>query len=134
MKGLTGWLASVAAMSTLAFGSIGPAIPGDPSFRAIVLLERRPAGSAPRVRFEWSPRSGAVEYLLTGSWTAWGSWTVQSRVFRVTRRTATSWDSRQIAFEVSVEPGSHSWKLAPVEEPNGDGQPAHGAQIGFDLR
>jgi len=115
-------------------GSRLPAPRIDPVFRAIAILERRPPGAPPRVRFEWTQRAGAVEYLLTGVWTARDSWVVQNLEFRITRRNATSWDDRQIAFEVSLPTGSHSWKLTPVRQPNGVGDPGDGAQIGFDLQ
>ncbi len=118
----------------LTLGSGTAAHRGAPVFRAIALLERRPPGAPPRVRFEWSQRSGAVEYLLSGSWTAPATWTVQTREYRVTRRNATSWDDRQITFELSLPPGSHSWKLVPVRQPNGSGDPGALTQISFDLQ
>jgi hypothetical protein len=121
----------VAAL-TLGAGTAGPR--GEPIFRAIALLERRPPGAPPRVRFEWSQRSGAVEYLLTGSWTARNSWTVQSREYRVTRVNATSWDDRLITFELSLPGGNHSWKLLPVRQPNGPGDPGAITQISFDFQ
>ena len=123
---------ALALFAALSLG--GPRVSlGEPIFRAVVLLERRPPGAPPRVRFEWTPRDGAVEYVLTGSWTAQESWTVQKQAYRVTRRNATSWSDGTIAFEVSLPPGSHSWKLAPVRLPDGPVQPDV-AQISFDLR
>jgi hypothetical protein len=121
-------------LTAFTLGAAPAAHRGDPIFRAIALLERRPPGAPPRVRFEWSLRSGAVEYLLTGSWTARNSWTVQSREYRVTRANATTWDDRQITFEVSLPVGNHSWKLVPVRQPNGPGDPSAVTQIGFDLQ
>ncbi len=109
------------------------AAPG-PVFRASGVLERRAPGAPPRVRFEWTHRSGAVEYLLIGSWTRIDTWTIERREFRVTPRTATTWNPERITFEVPLPPGDHSWKLAPVRQPNGPGQSDGGAQVGFELR
>jgi hypothetical protein len=121
-------------VAALTLGAGAAAHRGDPIFRAIALLERRPPGAPPRVRFEWTPRSGAAEYLLTGSWTGLDSWTVHSSEYRDTRRNATSWNDRQTTFELSLTPGNHSWKLTPVRQPNGPGDPGVFTQIGFDLR
>ena len=121
------------AVLVLATGASRPdPATGNEGFRATVLLERRPIGAPPRIRFEWTNRTGAIEYLLDGSWTAPSSWAVQSRAFRVTPRNATSWDQRQVTFEVSLPSGSHSWKLRPVRLPNGPGV-GEAAQLGFDL-
>ncbi|MGE0552099.1 MAG: hypothetical protein AB7R55_01590 [Gemmatimonadales bacterium] len=128
------WLAAVLMVGLLAGGPAHQTVPGNPVFRAIVILERRPPGAPPRVRFEWSQRAGAVEYRLLGSWTGPGSWTVRRAEYRITRRNATSWDEHQVTFEVALAPGSHSWRLIPwrsVDQLEPAGEVAH---LGFDLK
>jgi hypothetical protein len=127
-------LAAGLMAAALTAGSGQRIAPADPVFRAIVILERRPPGAAPRVSFEWSQRAGAIEYRLAGSWTEPDSWTVRRLEFGVTRKNATTWDERQVTFEVSLAPGSHSWRLIPVRPPNGTGPPSEAAQLGFDLK
>jgi hypothetical protein len=105
----------------------------EPVFRASAILEHRAPGAPPRVRFEWSPRNGVAEYLLVGAWTPRGAWTVRGSEYRVTRQNATSWSERQITFEVSLLPGSYSWKLLPVPRAKGLGDAAAAAHLTFDL-
>lgn len=127
-------LAAGLLVAALAAGFRDGGARADPVFRATAILERRPPGAAPRVRFEWSTRAGATEYRLVGSWTAIDSWTVQRTEFRVTRRNATTWNERQITFEVSLAPGSHSWRLIPVRPSNDAGPAGDTEQLGFDLK
>jgi hypothetical protein len=127
-------LAATLLAAALTSGSRDAVARADPDFRATAILERRPPGAAPRVRFEWSSRPGAKEYRLVGSWTGVDSWTVQRAEFRVTRRNATTWDDHQITFEVSLAPGSHSWRLIPVRPAHDVGPAGEAEQLGFDLK
>ena len=89
-----------------------------PHLRAVQVLEQRPIGVAPRVRFEWEQLRGAREYVLQGRWTGAVSWTVQRGEFRVTPRSATRWTPSRVVFETRLPEGSHSWKLLALLAPN----------------
>jgi hypothetical protein len=124
----------LAATALIAGGDLRTQARSDPGFRAIALLERRAQGTLPRVRFEWSRRPNAVEYLLSGSWAAGESWTIQRAEYRVTQKTATSWGPELVTFELSLPPGEYSWRLEPVRSPDGPGDSTGAARVGFDLR
>ena len=102
--------------------------------RAMQLLERRKAGVAPRIRFEWDPVVGARRYVLMGRWTSPPSWAIQSEVHRVTPQNATAWDSRRVAFEVSVPEGTHSWSVVALFGPHEHGDFDHPTPVSFDVR
>jgi hypothetical protein len=90
----------------------------DHPLRAAQLLEYRPVGADARVRFEWDQVPGAREYRLVGRWTGAVSWTVRTREYRVTSRTATRWTSQGVSLEVQLPQGNHSWRLIAVFGPN----------------
>jgi len=98
------------------------------------LLDRRKAGVAPRVRFEWEPVSGARGYMLTGRWTSPPSWAIQSEEHRVTPQNATVWESRRVAFEVSLPEGMHSWSIVALFGPHEHGDFDHPTAVSFDVR
>lgn len=90
----------------------------DSPLRAMQVLEYRPIGAAARVRFEWDQVRGAREYVLAGRWTGTVAWTVRTREYAVTPRSATSWTPRRVTLEVALPEGNHSWKLIAVFGPN----------------
>ena len=103
------------ASAALAQASQQGSNPANPrTFRATQVLERRPQGERARVRFEWDQVSGAREYVLIGRWTQAPSWTIQSREFRVSRRTASSWTPRTVTYDLALPPGNHSWRVMSV--------------------
>ena len=102
--------------------------------RALQLLDRRKAGVTPRVRFEWDPVAGARRYALMGRWTSPPSWAIQSEEHRVTPENATAWDSRRVAFEVSVPEGTHSWSIVALFGPHERGDFDHPTPVSFDIR
>ena len=90
----------------------------DHPLKAVQLLEYRPLGADARVRFEWRQVPGVREYRLVGRWTGTVSWTVRTRAYRVTSRTATTWTPQRATLEVSLPAGNHSWQLVAVFGPN----------------
>ncbi len=104
------------------------------TFRAAQLLDRRPPGVAPRIRFAWETVPGSPAYALIGRWTDAQSWAMRSQEFRVTARTATSWDDTQVTFDVSLPVGAHSWQLVALFGPNDTGDFARPSHVAFDLR
>ena len=90
----------------------------DHPLRAVQLLEYRPSGSDARVRFEWTPVSGARQYRLLGHWTGTLSWAVKTREYAVTPGNATSWSPQRVTYEVLLPLGNHSWRLVGVFGPN----------------
>jgi hypothetical protein len=102
--------------------------------RAFQLLEQQALGVAPRVRFQWDQVPGVVAYVLKGQWTTPTSWTLRSREYRVTPRTATTWTREDVLFDVSLPVGAHSWRVTAVFAPNDAGDFQNPAQISFELR
>jgi hypothetical protein len=102
--------------------------------RALQLLERRKAGVAPRVRFEWDAVAGARRYELTGRWTSAPSWAIQSANHRVTAQNATVWASHRVAFELSIPEGTHSWSVVALFGPDEHGDFNHPTSLSFDVR
>ena len=102
--------------------------------RAMQLLERRKAGVSPRVRFEWDPVAGARRYVLMGRWTSPPSWAIQSEEHRVTAQNASAWESRRVAFEVSLPEGTHSWSVVALFGPHDHGDFDHPTPVSFDVR
>jgi hypothetical protein len=102
--------------------------------RALQLLERRKAGVAPRVRFEWDAVPGARRYALTGRWTSPPSWAIQSTIQHVTRQNATVWDSQRVAFELSIPEGTHSWSVVALFGPSERGDFDHPTSVSFEIR
>jgi len=102
--------------------------------RAMQVLERRKAGVAPRIRFEWDPVAGARGYALMGRWTSPPSWAIQSEEHRVTPQNATAWESRRVAFEVSLPEGTHSWSVVALFGPHQHGDFDHPTPVSFDVR
>ena len=102
--------------------------------RAMQLLDRRKAGVAPRVRFEWDAVAGARAYVLTGRWTSPPSWAIQSAEHRVTAQNASVWESRRVAFEVSIPEGTHSWSVVALFGPHEHGDFDHPTPVSFDIR
>jgi len=102
--------------------------------RAMQLLDRRKAGVAPRIRFEWDPVVGARGYVLAGRWTSPPSWTIQSEEHRVTPQNAAVWESRRVAFEVSLPEGTHSWSVVALFGPHEHGDFDHPTAVSFDVR
>lgn len=102
--------------------------------RAMQLLERRKAGVAPRIRFEWDPVAGARRYALMGRWTSPPSWAIQSEAHRVTQQNATAWESRRVAFEVSLPEGTHSWSVVALFGPHEHGDFDHPTPVSFDVQ
>lgn len=86
--------------------------------QAVQLLEYRPAGAEPRVRFEWDQVRGARAYRLVGHWTSTVSWTVRMREHAVTSLNAASWTPRRVTYETALPAGNHSWRLMAVFGPN----------------
>ena len=86
--------------------------------KAVQLLEYRPTGADARVRFEWDQVSGAREYRLVGRWTGTVSWAVKTREYTVSARSATTWTSQRVTFEVPLPLGNHSWRRVAVFAPN----------------
>jgi hypothetical protein len=124
-----------AAAQDTASAAHGKVVPRNPStLRASQLLERRPPGTLPRVRFEWDQVRGATQYLLSGQWTTPPSWTVQSREHRVTASVATSWGASHVSFDVSLPEGSHSWRLVALFGPRDIGDFEHPTTASFDVR
>ena len=105
-----------------------------PRLSAVQLLDQQALGVAPRVRFQWDQVPGAVTYVLVGQWTTPTSWTVRSREYRVTPRSATRWKREQVWFEVSLPVGAHSWRVIAIFGPNDAGDFEHPAQLSFELR
>ena len=105
-----------------------------PRLGAVQLLDQQALGVAPRVRFQWDQVPGAVAYVLVGQWTTPTSWTVRSREYRVTPRSATRWKREQVSFEVSLPLGAHSWRVIAIFGPNDAGDFEHPAQLSFELR
>ena len=101
---------------------------------AVQLLDQQALGVAPRVRFQWDQVPGAVAYVLVGQWTTPTTWTVQSREYRVTSRSATRWKGEQVWFDVSLPVGAHSWRVIAIFGPNDAGDFEHPAQLSFELR
>ena len=86
----------------------------DHPLRAVQLLEYRPVGADPRVRFEWNQVPGAREYRLLGHWSGAVSWTMHTREYQVTSLTATTWTPERVTLEVPLPLGNHSWRLVAV--------------------
>jgi len=105
-----------------------------PHLRAVQVLEQRPAGVAPRVRFEWEQVRGAREYVLVGRWTGIVAWTVQTREIRVTSRSASSWTPSRATLELPLPEGSHSWKLLAVLGPNDKREVGEPSLLSFTVR
>jgi hypothetical protein len=104
------------------------------AFHAVQLLERDRPGLAPHVQFTWEPVEGAREYVLIGHWATALSWTIQSREFRVTPRSATTWGPHRVSFDAALPQGSHSWSVAALLDSNDLGDIATASPITFDLR
>jgi hypothetical protein len=102
--------------------------------RAVQVLDQRASGALPRVRFEWDQVPGATQYVLAGQWTTPTAWTVRSREYRVTPRSATAWRGEQVWFEVALPTGAHSWRVTAIFGPNDRGDFLHPAQLSFELR
>ena len=101
---------------------------------AIQLLEPTHPGRTPHVRFEWDAVPDAREYVLYGQWVSADSWTVQTREFRVTPRTATAWEAGRIAFDAALPEGSHSWNLVALYGLNDGGDFDSPTLLSFELR
>ena len=104
--------------------------------RAMQLLDRRNVGVPLRIRFEWDAVAGARRYALTGRWTSPPSWTIQSATYSVTPRSATAWEPRRVAFDVSIAEGegTHSWSVVALFGADEHGDFAHPATVSFDVR
>ena len=101
---------------------------------ALQVLDRRKPADAPRIRFEWDAVPGARRYVLTGHWTSPPSWAVQSQQQSVTPQNAIAWESKRVAFEVTVPPGFHSWSVVALFGPDEHGDFAHPTTVSFDVR
>jgi len=101
---------------------------------ALQVLDRRKPGVAPRIRFEWDAVPGVRRYVLTGHWTSPPSWAVQSRQDGVTPQNATAWESRRVAFEVTLPEGFHSWSVVALFGADEHGDFDHPATVSFDVR
>ena len=101
---------------------------------ATELLGRKDSGTSPRIRFEWDQVGKASAYLLAGRWTDGQSWAVRSQEYRVTARSATSWEVHRVTFDVSLPRGDHSWQVTALFEPDDTGDFEHPARVSFDLR
>ncbi len=110
-----------------------PAIRNPATLRATGLLTQHERGVDQRVRFEWDPVPGVIEYLLKGSWTDPITWAFRTLEFRVTSRTAQTWDEKGVAVEVLLPGGAHSWNVVALFGPNAIGDFARPAQVSFDL-
>jgi hypothetical protein len=127
--------APIAAAAQVSVKSAAHAIVRNPrALRATQLLEQRSPGTLARVRFEWDQVSGAHEYVVTGRWTAFPSWTIQTREYHVTRGNATSWNAEHVTFDVSLPEGGHSWQIVALFGPKNDGDYAKPTSFSFDLR
>ena len=104
------------------------------AFHAVQVLERDRPGLAPHVQFTWEPVAGAHEYLLIGHWATALSWTIQSREFHVTPRSATTWGPHRVSFDAALPQGSHSWSVAALFDSSDSGALATATPITFDLR
>ncbi len=114
--------------------SAGRALRNPHKLTAIQLLEPTHPGRTPHVRFEWDPVPDAHEYVLYGQWVSVDSWTVQTREFHVTPRTATVWEPGRIAFDAALPEGSHSWNLVALHGPNDGGDFDSPTLLSFELR
>lgn len=101
---------------------------------AVQLLEPTRPGLAPHVRFEWDQVPDARAYLLYGRWANAESWTMQSREFRVTPRSATRWETTRVAFDVALPQGSHSWNLVALVGTGETGNFGAPTPLSFELR
>jgi hypothetical protein len=104
------------------------------ALRATQLLEQRTPGTPARVRFEWDRIASAHEYVLTGRWTVFPSWTLHTRTYHVTRTNATSWNGERVTFEVALPEGSHSWQIVALLGPKNLGDYATPTSLSFDVR
>lgn len=128
-------VAPVAASAQVSVESTAHAGVRNPrALRATQLLEQRSPGTLARVRFEWDQVSGAHEYAVTGRWTAFPSWTIQTREYHVTRSNATSWNAERVTFEVALPEGSHSWQIVALFGPKNVGDYAKPTAFSFDIR
>jgi hypothetical protein len=109
-------------------------LPAPLAFHAVQVLEPDRPGLAPHVQFTWEPVEGAREYILIGHWATALSWTVQSREFHVTQRSATTWGPHRVSFDAALPQGSHSWRVAALVDSNELGDLATATPITFDLR
>lgn len=114
--------------------SANGAVVRGPLLRAVQVLEQRPIGVSPRVRFEWDQVRGAREYLLKGRWTGTVSWTIKQGEFRVTPRNATSWTPSRVVFETRLPEGSHSWKLLALFAGNDVREPGEPSLLSFAVK
>ena len=112
----------------------GRALRNPHKLSAIQLLEPTHPGRTPHVRFEWDAVPDAREYVLYGQWVSADSWTVQTREFRVTPRTATAWEAGRVEFDAALPEGSHSWNLVALYAPNDDGDFDAPTLLSFELR
>jgi hypothetical protein len=131
----------LAAGARTAATQSGPAHPADApqglrnprELRAAELLTRREPGVAARVRFAWDAVPGARGYVLAGRWTDADTWVLRSLEFRVAPDNAAEWTGRQVAFDLTLPAGSHSWTVVAVHGPAGAGDFARPARVAFDL-
>lgn len=126
--------AQAASPRAAAHAAPGRALRNPRKLSAIQLLEPTHPGRTPHVRFEWDPVPDAREYVLFGQWVSEDSWTVQTREFHVTPRTATIWDAERIAFDAALPEGSHSWNLVALYAPNNGGDFETPTLLSFELR
>jgi len=102
--------------------------------QAVEILERRKPGVAAKVHFTWDQVAGARAYVLSGRWTSATSWTIQSREYRVTPRNATTWNTRSVAFDVSLVDGAYSWSLVAVHGSRDAGDFENPTVLSFEVR
>jgi hypothetical protein len=115
-------------------GKTQGAIRNPQQLRAVQLLDQRAPDAARRVRFEWDQVPGALQYVLSGQWTTPTSWTLRSREYRVSPRSATRWKREQVWFEIPLPVGAHSWRVIAIFGPNDVGDFARPTQLSFDVR
>lgn len=87
-----------------------------------------------RVRFEWDPVPGVRAYVLRGRWTGRESWAVRAVEYRVTPRNASCWESRRVAFDVALVPGSHSWQVVALHGADEAGDFENATRLAFEVR